>query len=107
VRFVIEAAAPTDALLRQLHDSIDHAWLTDVLLQIEQQRDTERERDRLTEAPTRAPGWQHPPRCPHRGLIGATLGIGMYAVGDEWVCTCGKVFVVRIVDGHKTLRPRS
>jgi hypothetical protein len=107
VRFTIDAAPPTDALLRRLRGASDHRWLHGLLDQVEQQRDTERERDRLTAAPTRAPGWQHPPRCPHRGLIGATLGIGMYAVGDEWVCTCGKVFVVRIVDGHKTLRPRS
>jgi hypothetical protein len=48
----------------------------------------------------RPAGWQQPPvprpalRCPHLGLAFAALTIGLHATGHEWVCGCGKVFVV-------------
>lgn len=110
MRFTIDAAPPSDILLRRLRANDDHRWLHLVLDQIEQQRDLERERDRLSvAAPTPAPrkaGWQSEPGCPHFALIGAVLTLNMYPVGAEWVCTCGKPYVVAIQDGHKTLVAR-
>ena len=60
---------------------------------------------------TPEPGWQQPPvqikpspkTCPHLGLIGAQFGIIKHPEGHEWVCTCGKVFVV-VSNGGKGRR---
>lgn len=50
-----------------------------------------------------ASGWQQLPKCIHIGLFGAALTIGGQPVGGTWKCVCGKVFVVKMVDGHKKL----
>lgn len=46
-------------------------------------------------------GWQQPPlhvenpqRCLHIGAVFADLASRDHIDGDEWVCVCGKVFVV-------------
>lgn len=41
------------------------------------------------------------------GLLGAVFTIGTHDIGHEWVCDCGKVFVVaRGSEGRKTMEPR-
>lgn len=43
-------------------------------------------------------GWQQPPKqptCSHIGALFAALGAQWHEVGHEWLCTCGKRFVVR------------
>ena len=48
------------------------------------------------------PGWQQPPvpaqpkpmPCPHIGRVFAQFTIARHPEGHEWVCTCGKRFVV-------------
>lgn len=49
----------------------------------------------------RAPGWQQAAvrparnlRCPHLGVVMASLTLSLHDTGHEWVCGCGQVFVV-------------
>lgn len=60
-----------------------------------------------------APGWQEPPmstwtppeECAHMGRALAMLRLPLYAEGAQWVCTCGRIFVVARNKGDKkTLR---
>ena len=58
-----------------------------------------------------AAGWQQKPEfagCMHLGLMSAVLTIARHKEGHEWVCTCGKKYVV-VSDGgkNKKLVPRS
>jgi hypothetical protein len=57
-------------------------------------------------------GWQDPPiekekppaMCYHIGTVAAKSQLKEHAIGHEWVCTCGTVFVVTInAGGKKTL----
>lgn len=59
----------------------------------------------------RTPGWQQPARprtaaCMHIGAIFAALAAPAHDAGHEWLCTCGKVYVVRqrVVDGQTVKR---
>lgn len=62
----------------------------------------------------RTPGWQQPPvrpparkpQCLHLSLLGAVFSISLHPVGHEYVCTCGKVWVVTSGDDGKRLEPR-
>lgn len=52
-------------------------------------------------------GWQQPataaprrPVCLHLGLVFAQLTAHLHSEGHEWVCPCGKVFVVVSNGGH-------
>jgi hypothetical protein len=48
-----------------------------------------------------------PTACPHLGLFGATLSLASHPEGHEWVCECGKQFVVVSNGGEgKRLVPR-
>jgi len=58
-------------------------------------------------------GWRQPasrPTCAHWGLIAAQLSVYRHEVGHEWVCKCGKVFVVAErydgIEATKRLVPR-
>ena len=55
-------------------------------------------------------GWQQSAAyggCLHLGLLGAVFTIGTHDIGHEWLCDCGKVFVVaRGPEGRKTMEPR-
>lgn len=52
-------------------------------------------------------GWKQKPTCIHLGLMGAILSMGGHDVGHEWVCDCGKVFVVVKTDSGKKLVAKS
>lgn len=57
-------------------------------------------------------GWQQPARtakCAHLGVLFASLGAYAHDVGHEWVCPCGKRFVVRqaTVEGRTIKRLES
>lgn len=53
------------------------------------------------------PGWQQPAAetevvkapCNHMGVAAARFVVDEHSVGDEWVCPCGEVFVVKINAG--------
>ncbi|MDF1603362.1 hypothetical protein [Nocardioides sp. YIM 152315] len=46
---------------------------------------------------------QQPPKCPHIGLLFASVGVALHDPGHEWVCGCGQVFVV-VSDGGQNKR---
>jgi hypothetical protein len=54
-------------------------------------------------------GWQQPPVsvspaldiCVHMGIVQARKQLPNHAVGHQWVCTCGKLFVVILNAGGK------
>lgn len=54
-------------------------------------------------------GWQQPPTatspvldvCVHMGIVQARKQLPNHAVGHQWVCTCGKLFVVILNAGGK------
>jgi hypothetical protein len=55
-------------------------------------------------------GWQQPPahrtrpqRCPHLGVVVASLTVWTHDEGHEWICACGAVFVV-VSSGGKDKR---
>lgn len=51
-------------------------------------------------------GWQQPAvdqGCRHMGLLGAIFTVPQHAPGHEWVCTCGKRFVVALKGQRKVL----
>ena len=58
-----------------------------------------------------APVPEDPDTCAHTALVGARAMLkadpDSYSVGDEWLCTCGQVFVVTIGDaGNKILKEK-
>lgn len=55
----------------------------------------------------RKPGWQQPAvplrtSCPHMGLLLAMIEVSRHPVGHEWVCVCGKTFVVASGNNGRT-----
>lgn len=53
----------------------------------------------MNDTPIKKTGWQKPPiplkvQCAHWGVVFANMSAYRYAEGTEWICQCGKVFVV-------------